>query len=68
MNIFSPKKFEMLSFFYVFHTHKMIKNVLFNKTKNHRVRFFVYMSSMCVQLFTAFEVPIFKLYVPRRVP
>ena len=38
----------------------MIKNVIFNKTKNASVRFFIYMSSMCV-LFTAFEVPVLKL-------
>ena len=37
----------------------MIKNVLFIETKNTCVHFFIYMSSMCVQLFTAssgFEV------------
>ena len=39
----------------------MVKNVIFNKTKNTRVRFFIYMSSMCVQYFTAFEVPVLKL-------
>ena len=41
----------------------MIKNILFNKTKNPRVRFFIYMSSMCVQLFTVFEVAVLTLYV-----
>ena len=33
----------------------MIKNLILNKTKNASVRFFIYMSSRCVQLFTAFE-------------
>ena len=50
----------MLSnFFYtgIYHT-KMIKTVLFNKTKNTCVRFFIYMSSMHVQLFTAFELAV----------
>ena len=46
----------------------MIKNVIFNKSKNASVRFFIYMSSMCVQLFTAFEEEVLKLYVPWRVP
>ena len=36
----------------------MIKNVIFNKTKNARVRFFIYMSSECLQLFKAFEGPV----------
>ena len=50
-------------------TLKLIKHVIFNKTKNTRVvSFFIYMSSMCVQLFTPFEVPILKLYVPWLVP
>ena len=67
MNICSPKKSEMLSILFdVFHT-KMIKNVIYNKTKNTRVSFFIYMSSMCVQLFTAFEVPVLKLHVPWRM-
>ena len=44
------------------------KNVIFNKTKNTRVRFFMHMSSRCVQLFTAFEAAVLKLYVPLRVP
>ena len=39
----------------------MIKNVLCNKSKNASVRFFIYMSSMCVQLFTAFEEAVLKL-------
>ena len=41
----------------------MIKNVTFKKNKNTRVSFFIYMSSMCVQLFTAFEVPVFGTLV-----
>ena len=52
----------------VFFTQKMIKNVIFNKTKNTRVRFLIYISSMCVKLFTAFEEAILKLYVPWWVP
>ena len=51
----------MLSiFFCVFHT---LKNVLCNKSKNPSVRFFICMSSMCVQLFTAFEETVLKLYL-----
>ena len=61
MNIFTPKNLKC-QFFDVFYTQKMIKNVIFNKTKNTHVGFFIYMSSMCVQLFTAFEVPVLKLY------
>ena len=34
----------------------MIKNVLFNKTKNTCVHLLFFMYSMCVQLFTAFEL------------
>ena len=59
MNIFHPKKSEMSIFF----TQKIIKNVIINKTKNTCVRFFIYMSSMRVQLFTAFEEAVLKLYV-----
>ena len=33
----------------------MIQNVLCNTNQNASVRFFICMSSMCVQLFTAFE-------------
>ena len=63
MNIFHPKKSEMLSnFLCVFHT-KMIRNLIFNKTKNTGVRFFIYMSAMCVYRFTAFEEAVLKLYV-----
>ena len=43
----------------------MIQNVLFNKTKKSRVRFLIYMYSMCVQLFTAFELAVLKLYLPK---
>ena len=39
----------------------MIKNLIFNKTKNTFVRFFIYMSSMCVQIFTALEEVVLKL-------
>ncbi len=48
----------------MFFTQKMIKNLIFNKTKNTSVRFFIYMSSMGVQFFTAFEEAVLKLYVP----
>ena len=48
---------------FVFHK-KIIKNVLCNKSKNASVRFFICISSMCVQLFTAFEEAVLKLYVP----
>ena len=48
--------------FLMFFTLKLIKNVIFKKTKNTRVvSFFIYMSSMCVQPFTPFEVPVLKL-------
>ena len=54
----------MLSIFVCF-SKKKIKNVMFNKTKNASVGFFIYMSSMCVQLFTSFEEEaVLKLYVP----
>ena len=38
----------------------MVKNLIFNKTKNTSVRFFIYMSSRCVQIFTAFEEVVLK--------
>ena len=43
----------------------MIKIVLCNKSKKASVRFFICrpMSSMCVQLFTAFDEVILKLYI-----
>ena len=50
--------------FGVFFTHKLIKNVLCNKSKNPSICFFICMSSMYVQLFTAFEEAVLKLYVP----
>ena len=37
----------------------MIKNVLCNKSKNASICFFNCMSSMCVQLFTAFEEAVY---------
>ena len=40
----------------------MVKNVIFNKTKKTCVRFFIYMYSICVQLFIAFVVAVLKLY------
>ena len=42
----------------------MIKNVLCNKSNNAPVCFFICMSSICVQHFTAFEEEVLKLYVP----
>ena len=53
----------MSNFVEVFHT-KMIKNLIFNKTENTSVRFFIYMSSRCVQIFTAFEEVVLRLGVP----
>ena len=48
----------------MFFTLKLIKNVIFNKTENTRVvSFFIYVSSMCVQLFTPFEVPVLEVYI-----
>ena len=41
----------------------MIKNLIFNKTKNTSLRFFIYMSSRCVHIFTAFEEVVLKLGV-----
>ena len=55
---------QNLNFFFdfcVFYTQNMIKNVLCNKRKNASVRFFICMSSVCVQLFTAFEEAVLKL-------
>ena len=39
------------------------QNVLHNKSKNASVRFFMCMSSMCVQLFTAFEEAVLKFFM-----
>ena len=64
MNIFHPKNLKCCQFFLVFFTQKMIKHLIFNKTKNSSVRFFIYMSSRFVQIFTAFEEVVLKLYVP----
>ena len=44
--------------FFMFFTQKLIKNVIFDKTKHTCVCFFIYMCSMCAQIFTAFEVPV----------
>ena len=57
-----------MSIFLVFFTQKMITILIFNKTKNSSVRFFIYTSSRGVQIFTAFEEVVLKLYVPWRVP
>ena len=54
----------MLSNFVDFFTQKMIKNLIFNKTKNTSVRLFIYIPSRCVQIFTAFEEVVLKLGVP----
>ena len=63
MNIFPQTNSEMLSIlFLMFFTQKLIKTVIFNKTKHTCVCFFIYMCSMCAQIFTAFEVPVLKLY------
>ena len=48
----------------MFFTQKMIQHLIFNKTKNTSVRFFIYMSSRCLQIFTAFEEVVLKLGVP----
>ena len=61
--MFHPKKSEMFSNC-VFFKKKMIKNLIFNKSKNASVCFFIYMSSVFVQRFTAFEEAVLKLYVP----
>ena len=53
----------MFSIFLMFFTQQMIKNVIFNKPKNTSVRFFIYMSSRCLQIFTAFEEVVLKLGV-----
>ena len=53
-----------MSIFLMFFTQKIIKIFIFNKTKNTSVRFFIYMSSRCVQIFTAFEEVVLKSGVP----
>ena len=60
---YSTKSEKISNLCCVFHA-KIIENVLCNKSKNASVHFFIHMSSMCVQLFTAFEVAVLKLYVP----
>ena len=50
---------------FVFFAQKNDKNVISNKTKNTRECFLIYMSTMRVQLFTAFEEAVLKLYVPK---
>ncbi len=61
--IFTQKNLKC-QIFLVFFTHKMTKNLIFNKTKNTSVRFFIYVSSRCVHILTAFEEVVLKLYVP----
>ena len=61
---FSPKNLKCCQICLMFFTQKMIKNLIFNKTKNTSVRFFIYMSVRCVQIFTAFEEVVLKLGVP----
>ena len=61
---FIQKNLKFCQIFVVFFTQTMIKNVLCNTNQNASVRFFICMSSMCVQLFTAFEEAVLKLYVP----
>ena len=62
LRVVQPKNLKF-HIFCVFFKYKMIKNLIFNKTKNDSVCFFIYMSSMCVQRFTAFEEAVLKLYV-----
>ena len=64
MNMFSPQKNLNCQILCVFFKQKMITNLIFNKTKIASVCFFIYMSSMYVQLFTAFEEAVLELYVP----
>ena len=61
---FIQQNLKCCQIFVVFFTQTMIKNVLCNKNQNASVRFFICMSSMCVQRFTAFEEAVLKLYVP----
>ena len=58
---FIQQNMKFFRIFLFFFTQTMIKNVLCNKSKNASVRFFI---CMCVQLFTAFEEAVLKLYVP----
>ena len=52
---FIQHNLKCFQIFVVFFTQTMIKNVLCNKNQNTSVRFFIYMSYMCVQFCTAFE-------------
>ena len=61
---FIQQNLKFFHIFVVFFTQTMIKNLLCNKNQNASVRFFICISSMCVQLFTAFEEAVLKLYVP----
>ena len=45
---FTPKNLKYCQIFLMFFTQKMIKNLIFNKTKNTSVRFFIYMSFHCI--------------------
>ena len=45
----------------------MINNLLFNTTKNTCVSFVIYMYSMGVQLFNAFELAFLELCVPSKM-
>ena len=62
MTIFPPNKSEMSICVCVF-TPEYDENIIFYKTVNTRVHVFMYMSSMCVQLFTVCEETGLKLYV-----
>ena len=63
MNMFSPQKILNVKMCVCF-KQKIINHVIFTKSENASVCFFIYMSSMCVQLFIAFEEAVLKLYVP----
>ena len=52
-----------MSTFCVCFKKKKIKNLIFNKSKNASVRFFIDMSSMCVHIFTAFEESVLQVYM-----
>ena len=60
--IFNNIRIFSLEFCVVF-SHKNIKNVSCNENKNASVGVFICMYSMDVQLFTAFEEAVLKLYV-----
>ena len=50
-----------MSIFFLFFTHKLLKMYYSTKLKTTHVRFFG-SYSMCVQLFTTFELAVLKLY------